>query len=1062
MIESCSGNIFGEITQNNVVFCIETSAKMLSSLPLIKRHLELTLERMAANEKKIYFNIIEFNSTVLAWADKLICSTFETVHMAINWLSKLSARSGCSTLDALRMALKHNRVDAVYLVTSSKPYQHTDVILDEIIPLSKGCPIHCIYLTDQHPDDDLENLLEDLSIETRGSFSIYQTSDENSSFTHPKLIFSSNNERENIIRSSITGHRYTPEKMCSVTGTLQVNPNLVPNPYPVMYPLSVGLTSLPKPICYPAKDVVPYYFSKACLTNKHYEVSPYLSPGAASLLIGKKVLAQNYQDGYFYMGEVHSQIRTHDFLVALNLTQHQSGRPPRYNETNYQETSVCDIIDYQEASRHAILEGDTVLAPPSAQQPSRFACGRVLEGREGRNTKLKDPDMDLVVTFENGRTFKVPRNMAVWIPKNIFDHIKVKVHQPASLKRVPNYRRPHEIPATVTIEPRIWSPAARGLENFYHPYHQFISTSYFPIIPAEYNVTVPASYGIPYYPHSATTTGGGGFSYPRCRSTVPRDPHYADEECRPSSPTTDLHGAPFHKLTINELDCKDRHKNNQTEDVGVDANGNVNKQLSVTTGQLKEQLSPTACDDGEKQKEVTADVYYPELSEPDEKSANDSLKFNPMHNKDSCLYRTSTTATNLPDLGFYDDNGVEELYEKNTKDIGVNTECLKFLGKPNDSGKQPMWKYWAKNPTRKPSPSKPNFGAFRETLVDVPFELRDRRQYEDYASNSSFRYVDRFSRHRQNDSVAALMIHEPTSAPAPPAPPSAPASLPAQHQQGSNPRRTLKNDYDTPGNRGAKECIKPSELLGLKDGGTKNHHHHHRQQQNHGYPHHHNHKNHQHAKKNREYMEIRGEGGQRDMEKAEKILKTIIADTNATLNRQEQINITHAAKKALNNEIYRAVAGCQHKEQQVKPKGNVVVKAPTRKHQQQQEPKCQGNGVAKSAPAKFSSQPESMAGACVHSKGQQQYVEACNGYLSKDQQAQQRRYEKSQQKWADVYHKVLQKESMEDQKRIESQKNRIRQIDHFARLEEQGQKRKYGLNAAREQQLYLYRSKVLL
>lgn len=91
-------NLFGDVLEDNVVFCIDTSGSMHNSLPVIKLHLQETLCKMAADKNKKFFNIIEFNSKVTAWADKLICSTRETSALAMEWVRQLSAQTGTNTL----------------------------------------------------------------------------------------------------------------------------------------------------------------------------------------------------------------------------------------------------------------------------------------------------------------------------------------------------------------------------------------------------------------------------------------------------------------------------------------------------------------------------------------------------------------------------------------------------------------------------------------------------------------------------------------------------------------------------------------------------------------------------------------------------------------------------------------------------------------------------------------------------------------------------------------------------------------------------------------------------
>ncbi|XP_036367840.1 uncharacterized protein LOC115222756 isoform X2 [Octopus sinensis] len=962
MTESYCKNIFGEISQKNVLFCIETSGNMLPLLPIVKNHLQLTLEKMAANERKIYFNIIEFSSRVLAWADKLICSTHETVRMAIDWLNELSARTGCNTLEALRSAFRQDCIDAVYFVTCSQPDQHPDAILDEIIPLSKGCPIHCIYFTGDLPDDVVENFLEDLSLETHGTYCIFQAPHEDYSFSYPKLLYSSNNERQNVIRST-SGDRYSPEKTCSVTSTLQVDPNpsLVPNSYPVMYPFGIGMATTTKPQYYPTADVFPYYLSKACLGSKQFDISPYLSPGAGAILIGKKVLAQNYEDGYFYIGEVHSQIRTSEFLVAFGPCHHK-----KYKETTYQETNISDIIDYNESLRHSIEVGDCVLAPgPPPQNTSRFSCGRVLEGQEARQTELKYKDVNLVVSFENGTTSRIPRNAAIWIPQNAFDHIKLKVHQPRSLKQEPYYKSQTEMPEFFPLEPRIWAPSLRLRD-----YHPMALPSYVPMAPLVYNMAAVNPYGIPYLTRPTW--------YPKYQTLTPKYSVSAND-----LPPEKV--APVSKLCIKELDDKVQSVEDEPKDI------------------LETEKEMSNIGD-EQQKELLADVYQPILCET-EKTKDESteeFKVGSSH--------LPYTSENLPDLGFYDDNGLEELYQTDTKDEGVNAECLKFPSKPTNPGR-PMWKYWAKNPTRSLNVSRRNKSPFQETTQVVPFELRDKNRslYEDYSSNSAFHYVDRFSKHTQNDCVATLLKTPKPPSVAPPA------------QQERNQIRKPNNCRNCQENSSQKERAKPSKMLAVRYGTT-------------------------------EEQKKRFKSGRRH--NRERVLQDIIHETNADLNGQEQIDVTHAAKRALNAEISQAVTE-YHQQQQ---------------HQQQQRMllKCKGNVRVKPASVRISNNNnnnnnnksnnyrQEVKGVDCVDKRRQGYGGISVAPLNEDQKKQYP-YEKSQQYWANVRSNLLQRESLEKQKYKETQETRLlRKNKPLKQFKEGDQNKKYW-----GQELVLYRTKIM-
>ena len=310
-------NMFGDVPEDNVIFCIDTSGSMHNALPVVKLHLQETLCIMAAHKNKKFFNIIEFNSEVTAWSDKLICSTQETSALAMEWVGQLSAQTGTNTLGALQAAFHSPQVDAVYLVTDSLPEQHRTDILDEIVTLSNGRPVHCICITDSVPETALTDFLEDLSIETYGTLHIVQVS------THGYVervtpVYTADHRQGRMLLTS-SGGRYTPQKSCSLTSTLQVNPDYwkvssyMGSPY--FYPLLHYYPSWPyNPFFFPnyylygPRAWSRFYPARSWLKDKQNEMESSLTPGAGAILIGKKVLARRYEDGLFYLGTVQSQV----------------------------------------------------------------------------------------------------------------------------------------------------------------------------------------------------------------------------------------------------------------------------------------------------------------------------------------------------------------------------------------------------------------------------------------------------------------------------------------------------------------------------------------------------------------------------------------------------------------------------------------------------------------------------------------------------------------------------------------------------------------------------------
>ena len=312
--------IFGEVCEKNVTFCIDTSGSMYKGLEMVKEHLIETLLKHANKGKPTMFNIVEFNSEVTQWADKMVTCTPQTVAVAKDWINKLSAKTGTNTKDALLTALGDPLCEAVCLVTDGLPDHHPAEILDRVTNIGKLRPIHCIYLsTDETTESAATEFLEDLAVESYGSLHIVCLT------THGCVekiepIYRADHANERVIRT-LNGAVYSPDiKQCTVATTLQVDPDeslrLTPRlarmgPPPYYYPPWFDWLSMPHRYYYP-HGWSRYRPARGWLKAQEEMMESIetsgVSPAAGSLLINKTVLARRLDDGYFYMGTVKSQV----------------------------------------------------------------------------------------------------------------------------------------------------------------------------------------------------------------------------------------------------------------------------------------------------------------------------------------------------------------------------------------------------------------------------------------------------------------------------------------------------------------------------------------------------------------------------------------------------------------------------------------------------------------------------------------------------------------------------------------------------------------------------------
>lgn len=299
--------MFGQVPEKYVIFCIDTSGSMFHTLDVVKKHLIETLSALeTCDSDKPMFNLIEFNSEVTQWADELVQCTPENVAAAKHWINSLKVKTGTNTQDALLTAFSDKACEAVYLVTDGLPDQYVDEVLDKVIESCGACRIHCIYIADETVHEAAVEFLEDLALETFGSFHIV-TMTSHGCVERIAPIYRADHSHKNPLQT-MRNMLESAHNTNSISTALHVDPGKD----------SGALTYIPSPLAFVGPVLYPkhpYYWSrfhtaKSWLTVQEkfgYNFSG-LSPGAGSLLVGKKVLARRLQDGYFYRATVKGQV----------------------------------------------------------------------------------------------------------------------------------------------------------------------------------------------------------------------------------------------------------------------------------------------------------------------------------------------------------------------------------------------------------------------------------------------------------------------------------------------------------------------------------------------------------------------------------------------------------------------------------------------------------------------------------------------------------------------------------------------------------------------------------
>ncbi len=225
--------LFGDVNDKRVTFCVDTSGSMYKCLDAIKEDLKKTLLKLSL-EPDTHFNVIEFSTKVSQWSDGLVRCTPEAVMLAHEWIDKLEAKTGTNALDALLAALKDNSCEAVYFVTDGLPDQNPSEVLDFVMEAVGNRPIHCYYIESGTTDPEAIDFLQDLAIETFGSFHIVCIT-QHGAIESVTPVYRADASQERIIRTS-SGNVYPASlKECTVSTALDSSSRFLMPPTSSLY-----------------------------------------------------------------------------------------------------------------------------------------------------------------------------------------------------------------------------------------------------------------------------------------------------------------------------------------------------------------------------------------------------------------------------------------------------------------------------------------------------------------------------------------------------------------------------------------------------------------------------------------------------------------------------------------------------------------------------------------------------------------------------------------------------------------------------------------------------------
>ncbi|XP_020369138.1 uncharacterized protein C11orf16 homolog [Rhincodon typus] len=404
--------LFGDVRDTNVTFVIDTSESMQAHLSTVKYHLVETLLAMAYSTNCGRFNIVEFSNKVTKWCDRLVACSSQTIYNAIQWVQSLYCTQGRNLLGALTAAFHDPTCKAIYLVTNGLPDNPLKDVFHVVPYMSHGRPVHIFYLSDKWIDSECQDFLQRIGGLTQGSAHLIRL---NNSGDIKQVI--------PIYATDLTtsGPLYSDLKYCTVKRTLDNNP------YTGSWVTGCDLKAFethPVHVCNPQVTT--------CICKC---IHPWARPLASSqLILGASVLARRESDGFYYHGTIKQEVEVGKGLFLVEFDK--STKDPREKwQVSVQKTALHDIILYNEAMRHSVLSGDKVLAPWEPDE-TRYGPGTVAFGIETRDPLQVMEDDDLSIKFWNGKTVKVSKNVAMWIPSALYERVQKELLTPVSARQL--------------------------------------------------------------------------------------------------------------------------------------------------------------------------------------------------------------------------------------------------------------------------------------------------------------------------------------------------------------------------------------------------------------------------------------------------------------------------------------------------------------------------------------------------------------------------------------------------------------------------------------------------
>ncbi|XP_071792028.1 uncharacterized protein [Asterias amurensis] len=714
--------IFGELEEKCITFLLDTSGSMYSYLEVVKDHLIEVLLTRSFKERGTMFNIMEFSSEVIPWADRMVKCTPQTVTVAGEWVKKLGCKTGTNTLDALLAGFADPACDAVYLVTDGLPDQLPEEILQHIAIASDGRPVHAVYLASGIADVHACDFLTSLATETAGTFHSISLSNKgciesvrvvirsdyapeptptppHTTLTNPPMrnvkVYSSS-PAYNIPATSIKTTLQSLPKTNTITyvneseglGTKTCSVTTAVDHDPIDIKL-ISVDNIPTRVIrtenvhsrYPDMTWETHRPATTRLVRRLLANADTSSVTGGVLLQGMRVLARRDKDGFYCLGSVKQQITANStFLIEFDKEPSSKAHPV------LQETAIYDIISYNDASRHSIAAGDKVLAP-TGKLKFRFAPGTILEGLEGRSSGCAADTEGLIVSFFDGKSDKIPKQTSIWIPSQLYERIKLEIQMPITARQylVNNPHYPIMLPPGYTTGQGTGYLAKPGITQ---------DLGYLPGYDPRFESVEKYPVYVPVYQDAPPTFG---FRMPSIRDSVVKS-----EDVHRLIPGTSLTKEDLNRKVMQQLmDNKmiGRMPKEPKTAKETERRASPPQQEGILRKSVSFRREDGELDSGIDSYTAGTGLNYESQSEPE--SDNED--------KDTLI-----------------DTGMQTL---SLKDSGVGTDySLLYNYRPDSSlEERPPWQYW--NPdtkSKRPSSAKKSSKAkpFRDTVLSAPAEAK--------------------------------------------------------------------------------------------------------------------------------------------------------------------------------------------------------------------------------------------------------------------------------------------------------------------------------------------------